>query len=153
MDLLAAAAERSRTHGDLLNLVAGQPSTPAPVPVREAAKRALDGEVLGYTVALGIPELREAIGIRALHVPHTGVIDYVAVSDALAREVRAADGDVLLGREVERAVPTSRGVVLQTREDEVRAAAVVACAGLQSDRFDRVARIERESSVALARER
>jgi aspartate/methionine/tyrosine aminotransferase len=31
------------------------------VPVREAAKRALDEEVLGYTVALGIPALREAI--------------------------------------------------------------------------------------------
>src|SRR3954467_898771 len=61
MDLLAAAADRARTHGDLLNLVAGQPSTPAPVPVREAAKRALDEEVLGYTVALGIPQLREAI--------------------------------------------------------------------------------------------
>ena len=61
MDLLAAAAERQRTHGDLLNLVAGQPSTPAPAPVREAAKRALDEDVLGYTVALGIPELRAAI--------------------------------------------------------------------------------------------
>jgi len=61
MDLLAAAARRARSHGDLLNLVAGQPSTPAPLPVREAAKRALDEQVLGYTVALGIPELREAI--------------------------------------------------------------------------------------------
>ena len=61
MDLLAAAAARQRSHGDLLNLVAGQPSTPAPVPVREAAKRALDDDVLGYTVATGIPGLREAI--------------------------------------------------------------------------------------------
>jgi aspartate/methionine/tyrosine aminotransferase len=61
MDLLAAAAERARTHGDLVNLVAGQPSTPAPAPVREAARRALDEQVLGYTVALGIAELREAI--------------------------------------------------------------------------------------------
>src|SRR3954465_12483827 len=61
MDLLAAASARARSHGDLLNLVAGQPSTPAPVAVREAAKRALDEHVLGYTVALGIPELREAI--------------------------------------------------------------------------------------------
>ena len=61
MDLLAAAAERRRTHGDLLDLVAGQPSTPAPAPVRAAAHRALDEEVLGYTVALGIPALREAI--------------------------------------------------------------------------------------------
>src|SRR3954453_7455768 len=61
MDLLAAANARQRSHGDLLNLVAGQPSTPAPLPVREAAKRALDGDVLSYTVATGIPELREAI--------------------------------------------------------------------------------------------
>src|SRR5512139_2483505 len=61
MDLLAAAAERARTHGDLVNMVAGQPSTPAPRPVREAAKRAIDADVLGYTVALGIPRLREAI--------------------------------------------------------------------------------------------
>src|SRR4051812_21555696 len=61
MDLLAAASARARTHGDLLNLVAGQPSTPAPAAVREAAKRALDEHVLGYTVALGIPELRAAI--------------------------------------------------------------------------------------------
>jgi len=61
MDLLAAAAERARTHGDLVNMVAGQPSTPAPVAVREAAKRALDDQLLGYTVALGIPELRDAI--------------------------------------------------------------------------------------------
>src|SRR4051812_15670157 len=61
MDLLAAANARQRSHGDLLNLVAGQPSTPAPAPVREAAKRALDEHLLGYTEALGIPELREAI--------------------------------------------------------------------------------------------
>ena len=61
MDLLAAAGQRQRTHGDLVDLVAGQPSTPAPAPVREAARRALDQELIGYTVAIGIPELREAI--------------------------------------------------------------------------------------------
>ena len=60
MDLLAASATRRRTHADLLDLVAGQPSTAAPRPVREAARRALDG-VLGYTVASGLPQLREAI--------------------------------------------------------------------------------------------
>src|SRR3954452_16660989 len=61
MDLLALAAQRHRTHGDLCNLVAGQPSTPAPRPVREAAKQAIDQHVLGYTVSIGIPELRDAI--------------------------------------------------------------------------------------------
>ncbi|MCF7551609.1 pyridoxal phosphate-dependent aminotransferase [Pseudonocardia sp. WMMC193] len=65
MDVWSAAAERQRTRGDLINLSAGQPSTPAPAPVRAAAAAALETEVLGYTVALGIPELRE--GIAAHH--------------------------------------------------------------------------------------
>ncbi len=61
MDLLALAAERQRTHGDLVNMVAGQPSTPAPRPVLAAARRALDEQLLGYTVSTGLPELREAV--------------------------------------------------------------------------------------------
>ena len=78
MDLLAAAARRHRSHGDLLNLVAGQPSTPAPAPVREAAKRALDEQVLGYTVAVGIPELREAIA--AHHAARTASTSHPTTS-------------------------------------------------------------------------
>jgi aspartate/methionine/tyrosine aminotransferase len=61
MDVWLAAAERQRTHGDLVNLSAGQPSAGAPTAVREAAKQALDSGPLGYSVALGIPELRTAI--------------------------------------------------------------------------------------------
>jgi aspartate/methionine/tyrosine aminotransferase len=72
MDVWAAAAERQRTHGDLVNLSAGQPSTPAPASVRAAAAAALDGDVLGYTVTLGIPELREAI---AGHYARTYALD------------------------------------------------------------------------------
>lgn len=61
MDVWAAAAERQRTHGDLVNLSAGQPSTPAPEPVVQAATEALRRDTLGYTVAVGVPELRDAI--------------------------------------------------------------------------------------------
>ncbi len=61
MDVWLAAAERQRTHGDLVNLSAGQPSVGAPEPVRAAAARILEADNLGYTVALGIPELREEI--------------------------------------------------------------------------------------------
>ena len=61
MDVMTAAAERERSHGDVLHLEVGQPSTPAPKGVIEAAHRALGSEVLGYTVALGIPPLRQAI--------------------------------------------------------------------------------------------
>ncbi|MDT7723969.1 MAG: hypothetical protein QOI21_545 [Actinomycetota bacterium] len=61
MEVLAAAQARERSHGDVVVLAAGQPTAGAPEAVREAAHRALREQNLGYTVQLGIPELREAI--------------------------------------------------------------------------------------------
>ncbi|KAA5829094.1 pyridoxal phosphate-dependent aminotransferase [Saccharopolyspora hirsuta] len=61
MEVLTAAAERQRVKGDVVSLAAGQPSTPAPRAVREAAAAALQGDPLGYTEQLGLPALREAI--------------------------------------------------------------------------------------------
>ena len=75
MDLLAAAKTRQATHGDLVNFVAGQPSTGAPKAVREEAKRLLDEDLLGYTVATGVPELRAAI---ATHHRETSGVDVTA---------------------------------------------------------------------------
>src|SRR6201996_8119187 len=67
MDVWLAAAERQRSHGDLVNLSAGQPSGGAPEPVRAAAVDALNRNQLGYTVALGIPELRAEIATSYLN--------------------------------------------------------------------------------------
>ena len=61
MDVMSAAAERERGGGEVLHLEVGQPSTPAPSKVLEAAGRALAHHVLGYTEALGIQPLRQAI--------------------------------------------------------------------------------------------
>ncbi|MGW6377971.1 pyridoxal phosphate-dependent aminotransferase [Rhodococcus sp. NPDC055112] len=61
MDVWKAATERARTHGDVLTLAAGQPSTQAPGPVLRAAREALDTQLLGYTETFGILPLREAI--------------------------------------------------------------------------------------------
>lgn len=61
MEVLSAAQERERSHGDVVSLAAGQPTAGAPEPVKRAAERALRERNLGYTVQLGIPELREAI--------------------------------------------------------------------------------------------
>lgn len=69
MDILAAAAERQRTHADLLNLAAGQPRTGAPRAVRDEAVRLLGlQDPLGYTEAVGIRELREQIAGHHLRV-------------------------------------------------------------------------------------
>lgn len=61
MEVMAAAAAREVAGGDVLHLEVGQPSTSAPRAVLEAAKRALDDDRIGYTLALGLPELRERI--------------------------------------------------------------------------------------------
>ncbi len=61
MEVMRAANARVAAGGDVLHLEVGQPSTGAPAGVVAAAKAALEREVLGYTDALGLPALREAI--------------------------------------------------------------------------------------------
>ncbi|NIL75129.1 Aspartate aminotransferase [Rhodococcus sp. B10] len=71
MDVFKAAAIRTRTHGDVLSLAAGQPSTSAPAPVLRATREALDAHLLGYTETLGILPLREAIA--SYHANEAGI--------------------------------------------------------------------------------
>lgn len=62
MRVFDAAARRRAGGAVVFDLTAGQPSTPAPAAVREAAHRALDTDLIGYTMAMGIPALRAAVG-------------------------------------------------------------------------------------------
>lgn len=79
-------------------------------------------------------------GIAGLYSPTTAIVDFEQVSLAFADEVRARGGEILLGRRVggiERRPgvgAASEEMVLVTPPGEVHAGAVVACAGLWSDR-------------------
>ena len=61
MDVLRAANQREAGGADVIHLEVGQPGSSAPEPVLEAARRALQVERIGYTDALGIAPLRQAI--------------------------------------------------------------------------------------------
>ncbi|WP_374375802.1 pyridoxal phosphate-dependent aminotransferase [Dongia sp.] len=61
MEVMRAANERAASGGDVIHLEVGQPSTPAPRKVREAAQKALERDLIGYTDALGVPALRRRI--------------------------------------------------------------------------------------------
>jgi aspartate/methionine/tyrosine aminotransferase len=61
MEVLRAANAREAAGERVIHLEVGQPGTPAPEPVREAARRALADSRIGYTDAEGVPPLREAI--------------------------------------------------------------------------------------------
>ncbi|HYM71748.1 MAG TPA: pyridoxal phosphate-dependent aminotransferase [Stellaceae bacterium] len=61
MDVMRAANLREAAGERVIHLEVGQPGTPAPQAVLDAARRALADNRIGYTDAEGIPPLREAI--------------------------------------------------------------------------------------------
>jgi aspartate/methionine/tyrosine aminotransferase len=61
MDVMQAAAEREAQGHGIIHMEVGQPGTPAPRAALARVARALESEMLGYTVALGLPALRERI--------------------------------------------------------------------------------------------
>jgi L-2-hydroxyglutarate oxidase LhgO len=95
----------------------------------------------------GVPELEligperlreiepEAAGVAALYSPHTSIVDFAAVTRAYADEVRAHGGEIVLGRRVLGMHDRSDGITLETDGETLRAAHVITCAGLYSDRM------------------
>lgn len=61
MDVMEAAAKAEAAGRHIIHMEVGQPGTPAPVGARRALSAAMEDGALGYTVALGIPELRARI--------------------------------------------------------------------------------------------
>lgn len=61
MDVMEQARAAEAQGRRIVHMEVGQPGTPAPLGAREAVARAMEGAPLGYTVALGLPELRARI--------------------------------------------------------------------------------------------
>lgn len=64
MDILAEATRLKGEGKSVISMAVGQPAHPAPATARLAAARALEAGGLGYTDALGIKSLRQAIAAR-----------------------------------------------------------------------------------------
>jgi L-2-hydroxyglutarate oxidase LhgO len=92
-------------------------------------------------------EMREiephVAGIRALHVPETGIIDYELVANAFADDVRGRGGEVLLGSPVSAIESRANEcVVMLGSGDAIAARKVVVCSGVQSDRLARLTGVD-----------
>ncbi|MDE4304160.1 aminotransferase class I/II-fold pyridoxal phosphate-dependent enzyme [Phaeobacter gallaeciensis] len=61
MDVMEAARKAEEAGRRIIHMEVGQPSTGAPEEAQQALVRALENDALGYTVALGLPALRERI--------------------------------------------------------------------------------------------
>jgi (S)-2-hydroxyglutarate dehydrogenase len=115
------------------------------VAVDESELPALD-EIERRARANGVPDLvridasaglREVephvAGIAAVHSPHTAVVDYASITEAMAQDVRAAGGEIRLGHEVTGMRVENGRVRVQTPVSDDVFDRVIVCAGLQSD--------------------
>lgn len=126
-------------------VVAVDPSEQARFDALERTARENGVPGLRRLEAAEIPEVEpHAAGIAALHSPATAITDYVAVAEALGRDIEAAGGQVILGAEVTGIRRIAGGVEVRAArrgreegaEDLVRVVDhLVICGGLQSDRL------------------
>ena len=61
MDVMEAASKKEKSGYEVIHLEVGQPGSLAPKMAAESVKNKISKSPMGYTVALGIPELREKI--------------------------------------------------------------------------------------------
>jgi len=101
---------------------------------------------VGGVRKIGQAELREiepnAAGLAAVYSPKTGIVDYKAASEAMARVLRAAGVEVQTNDGVISIHPDGTGLQIQTRRRSVRTRHLINCAGLHADVVARMAGAE-----------
>jgi len=80
-------------------------------------------------------------GLRALHVPSTGIVDYSIVAQKYAELVRQAGGEIIFSAKVVGLRGDNGSNIVETRAGSFRARYVINCAGLYSDTIARMADI------------
>src|SRR5262249_40914337 len=79
-----------------------------------------------------------AHGIRALHVPGTGIVDFSKVAEIYAQKIIQAGGTIATRQECIRAALTHKGLIVTTRSNEYSSRHLINCAGLFSDRIAKI---------------
>jgi (S)-2-hydroxyglutarate dehydrogenase len=79
-----------------------------------------------------------ADGIRGIHVPGTGIINYREVAKQYANLIEQSGGMIYLSHEVTALRPSGNTTILETTHNPIEAQLVINCAGLQSDRVSRM---------------
>nr|WP_231442425.1 L-2-hydroxyglutarate oxidase [Brevibacterium zhoupengii] len=96
-----------------------------------------DVELLDRDGLLGVEPNAE--GVAALHSPHTGIIDYRGLTEALVADFRSKGGRVRFSTEVNR-IDQRSGIdgstaIVHSSVDSQEYDQVITCAGLQADRL------------------
>ena len=105
----------------------------------ELHRRGLANGVAGGVELIGPERLRElephAAGIRALHLPGAGIVDYVAVARRYAAIVCERGGEVRTRSAVRSIRRVASEWILETDSGSVRGRHLINCGGLHADRL------------------
>jgi L-2-hydroxyglutarate oxidase LhgO len=77
-------------------------------------------------------------GVKAIHVPEAGIVNFLAVCKKLSELVTARGGEVSCGAQVTAVKERGQQIEVETSAGPFEADYLVACAGLQSDRVARL---------------
>jgi L-2-hydroxyglutarate oxidase LhgO len=86
-------------------------------------------------------------GVGWLHVPGTGITDYVAVCEKYAELIVAQGGSVSVGTEVKGIARSNGETVVETSRGSIGTKYLINCAGLHSDRVSRLAGEKTEVTI------
>ena len=87
------------------------------------------------------------VGLGALFVDSTGIVDYAKVCESMANVIARAGGEVRLGQTIVSIRETGDHVTLASRDATWTAKKLVVCAGLQSDRMAKLAGLEIDHQI------
>lgn len=86
-------------------------------------------------------------GLKALHVPYTGIIDYTVVCQKLAELIEAAGGEIKTGQKVSDIQINANGVEISTGNAVYQGKLMVNCAGLFCDKVAEMAGEEANTRI------
>lgn len=89
----------------------------------------------------------EIVGVGALLVPASGIVDYKRICLAMADEITAAGGRIVYGARVDAISESAESVTISAAGTIYTAKRLIACAGLQSDRLARLAGLPIEHQI------
>jgi L-2-hydroxyglutarate oxidase len=87
------------------------------------------------------------VGVGALFVKSTGIVDYKQVSEAMGKVIRSSGGAIEFGINVDSIRESPTEVAVAAGERRWTAKRLIACAGLQSDRLARIAGCKIEHQI------
>ena len=144
------AADKNLPYREVGKLVVAVDESELPA-LDEIERRARENGVPDVARLTGRPALSDVephvAGVAAVHSPRTAAVDYAAITESMAQDVRAAGGRIMLSQRVVGLRSETGGMRVVTDTMDERFDRVVVCGGLQSDELAALAGADRSPAI------